>query len=440
MAEEEQRTPRSHATQNEGPKDRREPARDASFTADRSTLPVDVSPNSDGAKSGIQEAVQALVMNIRGVVQAPVMKLRGSTDRHGPQRRLLRGVDSLAKLIDANKSDDATFNKIVAEFEKRNGLIENAYFTRGTNSCAVVVTTRRPKRRDGDSEGATRGGDSAGATPEEDANPDGKGRSGIDWVRRKDKRRIVMVRLDRRDLALQVPLFDDAVWRTILMARQTEYRATRLLSYDASGVVANVLYTVAVFLLSALDNISERGKKKGLKPAEETLLANAAKVAMSHLDKLEEFVKRTGVTTAIRYYLIGLPIGLAVIGMVGWFIYMQFGLTGSSKLFVTTIAAGAIGSVASVMFRITRGQTLSVNTDQGRLVTIINGGFRPLVGAVFGVALYILVQGQLLPLADPGETGGVGGFGGVGGVGEVDSVTRIQQFSLCRVGFLVRVQ
>ena len=217
------------------------------------------------------------------------------------------------------------------------------------------------------------------------------------------------------------------------------------------------LYTVAVYLLSALDNVSECGKKKrheqaqenglkpaekGLKPAEKSLepaekslksakkaeedltsaekttLANAAKVAMSHLDKLEEYVKRTGVTTAIRYYLIVVAVGVGRVGT-RLFIYMRFEFAGSSKLFVTTIAAGAIGSVASVMFRITRGQTLSVNIDQGGPVTIINGAFRPLVGAVFGVALYILVQGQLLPLDDPGEV-----------------QTRIQQFFYAGLAFL----
>ena len=421
-----------------------------------------------------------------GPQAAPVTQLHSvsSTDLpgNGPQRRLLRGVDSLVKLIDANKSDDDDiFNKTVRAFEKENGHIENAYFTRGKESCAVVVARTRPrrslaakaarlcrrsKRRDGESPRTTRDGESGGTTPEEATKPHQEGQSGgSDWASSTDKRRIVLVRLDRRDLALQVPLFDDAVWRTILMARQTEYRATRLLSHAASGVVANVLYTVAVYLLSALDNVSECGKKKrheqaeenglkpaeknlesaeksfepadkakkakkaekaekaekGLTPAEKTTLANAAKVAMSHLDKLEEYVKRTGVTTAIRYYLIGLPVGLAVIGMVVLFIYMRFEFTGSSKLFVTTIAAGAIGSVASVMFRITRGQTLSVNIDQGGLVTIINGAFRPLVGAVFGVALYILVQGQLLPLDDPGAVG---------------SATRIQQFFYAGLAFL----
>jgi hypothetical protein len=326
------------------------------------------------------------------------------------------------KLIDANHLDDDTFNKVVDAFEDANGKIENAYFTRGTNSCAVVVSPRRPKPPDGES---------TGTTPVEVTKPHREGKSGgTDGASRKDKRRIVLVRLDRRDLALQVPLFDKAVWETIVMARKTEYRATRLLSPDASAVVANFLYTVAVYLLGALDNVSERGKKKGFKPAEKTSLEEAAKVALSHLDWLEEYVKRTGVTTAIRYYLVGLPIGLAIIGMVVFFIYMEFEFAGSSRLFVTTIAAGSIGSVASVMFRITRGQTLSVNTDQGRLVTVINGAFRPLVGAVFGVALYILVQGQLLPLDEPAEVGNPGE------VGEIGSAIRIQQFFYAGLAFL----
>ncbi len=65
------------------------------------------------------------------------------------------------------------------------------------------------------------------------------------------------------------------------------------------------------------------------------------------------------------------------------------------------ILGGAVGAVFSVMTRITRGSRLFVDTDQSLLVRVSSGAFRPLIGAVSGAAMYVLVKGALLRFAPP---------------------------------------
>ena len=69
------------------------------------------------------------------------------------------------------------------------------------------------------------------------------------------------------------------------------------------------------------------------------------------------------------------------------------------------LAAGAVGAVISVMVRSTRGTTLEVDFERGQAVTLLAGGFRPIIGAVFGGALHVLVLGGLLPLQVPQISG-----------------------------------
>ena len=71
---------------------------------------------------------------------------------------------------------------------------------------------------------------------------------------------------------------------------------------------------------------------------------------------------------------------------------------------VRALIAGAIGATVSVMIRITRGQKLDVDSTQGLAMTMLTGAFRPVVGAVLGAALYVLLLASLLPLEIPQES------------------------------------
>jgi hypothetical protein len=68
---------------------------------------------------------------------------------------------------------------------------------------------------------------------------------------------------------------------------------------------------------------------------------------------------------------------------------------------VLVLLFGGIGAIASVMARITRGQLLHIEARQGRAITYVAGAFRPIVGSVLALAIYVLVQAGLLPMEQP---------------------------------------
>jgi ABC-type branched-subunit amino acid transport system permease subunit len=60
-----------------------------------------------------------------------------------------------------------------------------------------------------------------------------------------------------------------------------------------------------------------------------------------------------------------------------------------------SLTAGAAGAFVSVMARIGSGQ-FRLDYDVGRRYPIFMGGLRPLIGAIFGLALYFAVTSSLL--------------------------------------------
>ncbi len=55
------------------------------------------------------------------------------------------------------------------------------------------------------------------------------------------------------------------------------------------------------------------------------------------------------------------------------------------------------------MARITRRSTLNIDIAQGHGVTGLAGAIRPLIGAIFGLALFVFVNGGLVPIDVPTE-------------------------------------
>jgi hypothetical protein len=60
-----------------------------------------------------------------------------------------------------------------------------------------------------------------------------------------------------------------------------------------------------------------------------------------------------------------------------------------------------VGAVISVLIRISRGQRLDVDTTQEPLMTCLVGSSRTVIGGALGVALYVLLKADLVPLEIP---------------------------------------
>lgn len=324
------------------------------------------------------------------------MRLRGnlvkiskdSPENHGGRAigYVRPGVESLRQLVEArcrqlsdarcakaysdsghadSASRDADYGAALRAFERANGPIVNYYFS--TSGVSGVVITRV--------------------------------RSMFYW---REKRRL-LVFLGNRSVAGDIAEFQDAVWNTVWTARSTERGSDRLLPYSCRKVVADYLFTVLVMLIGTLDAVARRSVQSPPSEADRRLLEDVGLSAIEKLRHVDTYVRRSELQTAVRYYLFGLPLGIAVLAVALLpFIVRGGRLDADPNQVLIAAAAGGVGAIASVMFRITRGQNLEVNLGEGTLVTLVGGAFRPLVGAVFGVALYVLVQGGLLPLDDSG--------------------------------------
>ncbi|HEX6246475.1 MAG TPA: hypothetical protein VFZ64_01275 [Nocardioidaceae bacterium] len=216
------------------------------------------------------------------------------------------------------------------------------------------------------------------------------------------KTRKIKIRHDGVKAALVQPDFEAALWRV----RRIERESGLTLSGHSRKVLLEMLFSVTVYLLSVLDSLSPDPKAASAQPQEDAKSrSKRIRVALECADKemtrLEEFLARTSENLALKFYLLGLPLGAVTGGLLVWAVNTyRIADEESSQMLAVALGCGAIGAIISVMVRVTR-QGRAVDAVQGHLMTWLAGGFRPLIGAVFGAALYVFVMGGLIPLEIP---------------------------------------
>lgn len=213
------------------------------------------------------------------------------------------------------------------------------------------------------------------------------------------QKRKINLRYDGLRAAAVQPEFEAAIWR----ARALERESGLILGGRSRKVLVEMLYTILVYLLSVLDAVSECQGSKDEQADRRRRVESALKSVNKELDRLDTFMRAASEQTSLRWYLLGLPAGALVgFGMISAADRWSTLVGAPSQLVRVCFACGAVGAIVSVMTRITRGQRL-VDSQQGHFVTLLAGGFRPLIGAVFGLALYVFVQGGLVPIATPDD-------------------------------------
>jgi hypothetical protein len=70
-----------------------------------------------------------------------------------------------------------------------------------------------------------------------------------------------------------------------------------------------------------------------------------------------------------------------------------------TRAFFACIAAGALGALVSVLSRMASATKFNLHPDIGRRALFFLGIYRPFVGAIFGLALYFLLQSSLLTVS-----------------------------------------
>jgi hypothetical protein len=138
--------------------------------------------------------------------------------------------------------------------------------------------------------------------------------------------------------------------------------------------------------------------------------------ANTHLDKLADKIDQYATREAqVAYLRAMLPGSLYVFVLVAIYVGYIFRLAENHRwtsetemswyLIAIAVTSGALGAVVSVMLRVAN-QPLSVDYHAGRPLIKLAGSFRPIVGAVFGLVFYLLINAGLLQvLAAPSEIG-----------------------------------
>jgi len=213
------------------------------------------------------------------------------------------------------------------------------------------------------------------------------------------QKRKISLRYDGLDATVVQPEFEAAIWR----ARALERQSALILGGRSRKVLVEMVYTILVYMLSVLDAIkAEDPADPRVKGDRRKRVHSALRSATKELDRLEAFTKDASKKASLRWYLMGLPVG-AFVGFLLVVIADKWSLTlvgAPSQLVKVCFACGAVGAIVSVMTRISRGLKV-IDSQQGHLVTLLAGAFRPLIGAIFGLALYVFVQGELIPIATP---------------------------------------
>jgi TRAP-type C4-dicarboxylate transport system permease large subunit len=126
--------------------------------------------------------------------------------------------------------------------------------------------------------------------------------------------------------------------------------------------------------------------------------------------KIAQYSKQEAQVVYIRALLPGSILVLALVAAYSYVIY-RISATHhwtsdaqlSWHLFAIAATTGALGAVVSVLLRVAN-QPLTINYSAGRGLIRLAGVFRPVVGATFGLAFFVLINAGLLQvLATPHE-------------------------------------
>jgi hypothetical protein len=171
------------------------------------------------------------------------------------------------------------------------------------------------------------------------------------------------------------------------------YRALQYLTPKPRKICMRMIFGIVVALLGTLDVPPSQGRQR---PFSSNLTAVEALEA--ELEQARRYYDRSAQRQAQVEYFLGMVAGLVLLlaGLV------VLGLIAGSRLLreplLAAPLAGGAGAVVSVMTRMSRDQ-LSLNYESGVVTMRLLGVIRPLLGALFGGALYLLLAGGLLTVA-----------------------------------------
>lgn len=281
---------------------------------------------------------------------------------------LVRAHYRWARALHSTRGVDAVTNRDfrtkLADFERREGEIVDAYWCR-KDASAVALTVRHA------SHGAV------GRILHPDGDPEMRVHRVTDWV------------------TIDAPEIARLLHRCDILA----IKVAAVLDGTAKHVAMQWIVSVESHLLGFV----ERTKNTTGKTA-----AVFASELDCELDRLEDYYLAAADKAGRQTYVLGMllgvlllvPIALATAGVLALFGVLDLEDT-AVREFYACFAAGAIGAFVSVLSRMTAKRwTFSVDAEIGSRAIIRLGSYRPILGGIFGLAVYFLAKTPLLNI-DP---------------------------------------
>jgi hypothetical protein len=172
-------------------------------------------------------------------------------------------------------------------------------------------------------------------------------------------------------------------------------RAEEILRGTPKRIALRSIYEVVSSVLAFLERTGGRpsaievdefvsGAKDGMRDARQCYSVAA--------DKVARMVYVTGLFAGVAGML---PV--AVLAGLGLWIFgaLHFDKPGTQAFFAC-LTAGAVGAFVSVLSRMSSPAKFELDPEVGRRAIFYLGAYRPLVGAIFGLAMYFLLKSSLL--------------------------------------------
>jgi hypothetical protein len=275
------------------------------------------------------------------------------------------------------------FPQLLSAFSRPRGGVFTAYFSRHVRVVAALTDIHR----------AAELGESlpqASELSDDDANVR------VAWWRRRLEARRELNAASSSALHIEWADGDpvDAKARVILFrCLDLHYRAIEFLTPKPRKICMRMVMGVVSSLLATLDERQTSGPRAALNGPEVHCLEHV-------LEQARGYYERSAQRQAQIEYFIGMAGGLALLCGGLWALdLLTPAAIGTEPLLYTALAAG-LGAFVSVLARMTRGQ-LQLSYESGRTIMRLLGLIRPLLGGLFGPAVYVLLAGGLLSVHPP---------------------------------------
>jgi hypothetical protein len=174
-------------------------------------------------------------------------------------------------------------------------------------------------------------------------------------------------------------------------------RAGEILRGTPKRIALRSTYEVESHVLAFL----ERTSAKPTEPEIDAFVTDARQV----IEAAQECYRNAADKVARMVYVSGMLAGVAALpllavlnGLALWIFGALQLHSGDTRAFFACLAAGALGAVVSVLSRMSSPARFGLDPEVGRRALFVLGMYRPLVGAIFGVALYFVLQSSLLQI------------------------------------------